>query len=143
MAATTPNSLSPEVLGREDIRRALEEHDFAAVFALAKKYGGLSQNRIAVLCQLTPGKVSTIISGSQRVTSFDVICRIADGLRIPGRFIGLAARSWEHEEQVVLPLVERHGRDGHASDKERSRDGPPRGDARARGRHHRWCRTAR
>ncbi|MFG3048932.1 helix-turn-helix domain-containing protein [Streptomyces sp. NPDC048241] len=109
MAATTPNSLSPEVLGREDIRRALEEHDFAAVFALAKKYGGLSQNRIAVLCGLTPGKVSTIISGSQRVTSFDVICRIADGLRIPGRFIGLAARSWEHEEQVVLPLVERHG----------------------------------
>ncbi|MFJ6843078.1 helix-turn-helix domain-containing protein [Streptomyces griseoluteus] len=107
MASATPDSLPAEVLGREDIRRALEEHDFAAVFALAKKYGGLSQNRIAVLCGLTPGKVSTIISGSQRVTSFDVICRIADGLRIPGRLIGLAARSWEHEEQVVLPRVER------------------------------------
>ncbi|MFI9391211.1 hypothetical protein [Streptomyces bauhiniae] len=106
MAATTPDSLSPEVLGREDIRRALEEHDFAAVFALAKKYGGLSQNRIAVLCGLTPGKVSMIISGTQRVTSFDVICRIADGLRIPGRLIGLAARSWEHEEQVVSPSLD-------------------------------------
>lgn len=84
MAATIPGSLAPEVLEREDIRRALAEHDFAAVFALVKKYGGLSQNRIAVACQLTPGKVSKIISGSQRVTSFEVMCRISDGCGFPG-----------------------------------------------------------
>ncbi|WP_425829273.1 helix-turn-helix domain-containing protein [Streptomyces fractus] len=101
MAATTPGPLASEVLDREDMRRALEEHDFTAVFALAKKYGGLSQNRIAVLCGLTPGKVSNIINGSQRVTSFDVLCRIADGLRIPGRHLGLAARSWERAERAV------------------------------------------
>ncbi|WP_406321067.1 helix-turn-helix domain-containing protein [Streptomyces sp. NBC_00519] len=99
MAATTPGPLAPDVIDREDMRRALAEHDFAAVFVLAKKYGGLSQNRIAVLCGLTPGKVSTIIKGSQRVTSFDVICRIADGLRIPGALVGLAARSWESAER--------------------------------------------
>lgn len=103
MAATTPGSLAPEVLEREDIRRALAEHDFAAVFALVKKYGGLSQNRIAVACQLTPGKVSNIISGSHRVTSFDVICRISDGLRIPGVLLGLTPRAWEQQHEQAPP----------------------------------------
>jgi hypothetical protein len=95
MDATTPGPLASEVLERDDLKRALAEHDFAAAFALIKKWGGLSQNRIASACQLTPGKVSTIISGQQQVTSFDVICRIADGLRIPGRMVGLADRPWE------------------------------------------------
>ncbi|MFE4633127.1 helix-turn-helix domain-containing protein [Streptomyces sp. NPDC056773] len=87
--------LSAELLARDDLRLALVEHDFAAAFRLIKKYGGLSQNRIASACQLTPGKVSTITSGSQKVVSFDVIARIADGLGIPGHFVGLAARPWE------------------------------------------------
>lgn len=95
MDATTPGPLAPDVLDRDDLKRALAEHDFAAAFTLIKKWGGLSQNRIASACQLTPGKVSTIISGQQHVTSFDVICRIADGLRIPGRMVGLADRPWE------------------------------------------------
>lgn len=98
MEATTPGPLAPEVLDREDLRAALIEHDFAAVFALVKKWGGLSQNRIASACQLTPGKVSTIMSGSQRVTSFEVVCRIADGLRIPGALLGLASRPWESQQ---------------------------------------------
>ncbi|MFE7275566.1 helix-turn-helix domain-containing protein [Streptomyces sp. NPDC057623] len=97
MDATTPGPLAPEVLERDDVKRALAEHDFSAAFSLIKKWGGLSQNRIAVACQLTPGKVSTIISGQTQVTSFEVICRIADGLRIPGRMVGLADRPWERQ----------------------------------------------
>lgn len=103
MDATTPGPLAPDVLDRADVRAALAEHDFAAVFTLIKKWGGLSQNRIASACQLTPGKVSTIASGSQRVTSFDVVRRIADGLRIPGHMLGLAPRPWEHQQQTQLP----------------------------------------
>ncbi|MEW2095101.1 helix-turn-helix domain-containing protein [Streptomyces halstedii] len=95
MDATTPGPLAPDVLDREDLRRALAEHDFAAAFALVKKYGGLSQNRIASACHLTPGKVSAIISGRQQVTSFDVVRRISDGLRIPGNLLGLSPRPWE------------------------------------------------
>ncbi|MFG3267849.1 helix-turn-helix domain-containing protein [Streptomyces bobili] len=95
MEATTPGPLAAGLLEREDVRRALAEHDFASAFALIKKYSGLSQNRIASACCLTPGKVSAIINGQQQVTSFDVICRICDGLRIPGSLLGLAPRDWE------------------------------------------------
>ncbi|MGW4866530.1 helix-turn-helix domain-containing protein [Streptomyces chartreusis] len=103
MDATTRGPLAPEVLERDDMKRALAEHDFAAAFSLVKKWGGLSQNRIAAACHLTPGKVSTIISGQQQITSFEVICRIADGLRIPGRMVGLADRSWERPSGVPDP----------------------------------------
>ncbi|MFC7816678.1 helix-turn-helix domain-containing protein [Streptomyces sp. NPDC057367] len=103
MDATTPGPLAPDVLERDDVKRALEEHDFAAAFSLFKKWGGLSQNRIAAACQLTPGKVSTIISGQQHVTSFDVVCRIADGLHIPGRLVGLADRPWEKQPDTPDP----------------------------------------
>ncbi|WP_406469372.1 hypothetical protein OH738_20975 [Streptomyces hirsutus] len=109
MDATTPGPLAPDVLDREDVRRALAEHDFAAAFALIKKYGGLSQNRIASACHLTPGKVSTIISGRQQVTSFDVVCRISDGLRIPGHLLGLAPRSWETRQTEEDPPQEPTG----------------------------------
>ena len=49
MEATTPGPLAPEVLERDDVRRALAEHDFSAAFSLIKKWGGLSQNRISEL----------------------------------------------------------------------------------------------
>ncbi|MEU1792496.1 helix-turn-helix domain-containing protein [Streptomyces sparsogenes] len=101
MDATTPGPLAPDVLDRDDLRRALEEHDFAAAFSLIKKWGGLSQNRIAAACQLTPGKVSTIMNGSSRVTSIEVIRRISDGLRIPGHMVGLAARPWESPKTAL------------------------------------------
>jgi transcriptional regulator with XRE-family HTH domain len=103
MDATNPGPLPSDVLNRDDLRRALAEHDFAAAFSLIKKWGGLSQNRIAAACQLTPGKVSTIMSGQQQVTSFDVIRRIADGLRIPGWMVGLAERPWEAELNTAAP----------------------------------------
>lgn len=98
------------LLERPDLQAALLEHDFAVAFALIRKYGGLSQNRIAAACQLAPGKVSTIIKGTHQVTSYAVIARIADGLRIPGRMVGLAARPWETPDPAVaLPALPRSG----------------------------------
>lgn len=86
--------IPPDLLTRSDMRAALAEHDFATAFGLLKRHG-ISQNRIAAACQLTPGKVSMIISGKHHVLSYDVLARIADGLRIPGDHLGLAPRPWE------------------------------------------------
>jgi hypothetical protein len=83
---------------------------------LIKKYGGLSQNRIASACQLTPGKVSTIISAQQQVTSFEVICRISDGLRIPGHLLGLAPRIWETRAVQESPLPDPEGEQASADE---------------------------
>ncbi|MEV1007950.1 helix-turn-helix domain-containing protein [Streptomyces sp. NPDC049881] len=87
--------ISTDLLERPDLRRALAEHDFGGVFTILRKYGGLSQNRIASACQLTPGKVSNIVRGTHRILAYDVVVRISDGLRIPGALLGLSARPWE------------------------------------------------
>lgn len=92
--ATIPS----DVLTRTDLQRALREHDFASAFRMLKKHAGLSQNRIGLACGLTPGKVSTIMSGRAQITTYEVLCRVADGLRIPGDLLGLAARPWESSE---------------------------------------------
>ncbi|MFI2184532.1 hypothetical protein [Streptomyces sioyaensis] len=99
--------LAPDVLERDDLRQALGEHDFAAAFALIKKWGGLSQNKIAAACELTPGKVSNVIAGQHQISSMVVIRRIADGLRIPGILLGLAPRPWEDQPREVTPPEDR------------------------------------
>ncbi|MFF8784198.1 helix-turn-helix domain-containing protein [Streptomyces sp. NPDC015125] len=116
------NPLAPDVLSRDDLRRALDEHDFAAAFALIKKWGGLSQNRIASACDLTPGKVSNIISGRHQITSITVIRRIADGLGIPGDLLGLAPRPWEAQAR-------HHPSPPPAEDRQPSEEVPWRPDA--------------
>ncbi|WP_432002996.1 helix-turn-helix domain-containing protein [Streptomyces sioyaensis] len=106
---TPVSPLAPEVLERDDLRRALDEHDFAAAFTLIKKWAGLSQNKIATACHLTPGKVSNIIAGQHQITSIAVIRRIADGLGIPGALLGLAPRPWERRTPppTQLPTEDR------------------------------------
>jgi transcriptional regulator with XRE-family HTH domain len=83
-----------DLLDRADMRSALAEHDFSTVFGLLKRVG-ISQNRIAAACQITPGKISLIVSGQQQVLQYEVLTRIADGLTIPGHLLGLAPRPWE------------------------------------------------
>lgn len=82
----------------------LADGDFAAacagrrigfVFHLAKVRGGIYPAQVARLTGLTTSRVIEYIDGGRVVTSMDVIERIADGLRIPGRMLGLADRPWE------------------------------------------------
>lgn len=102
-----PDPLLPdEVLTRADLREAFRVHDFADAFRIITKYTGISQNKIALACGLTPGKVSTIMSGSTRVTSYEVLARIADGLHVPGDLLGLTPRSWESRTRPVTEDVE-------------------------------------
>ncbi|MGW4446248.1 hypothetical protein [Streptomyces sp. NPDC004682] len=74
--------------------RAVRDRDLGTVFRLAHRHG-VSYYRIGSACGLKPDRVSRIAKGGATVTAMDTIERIADGLRIPGHLLGLAARPWE------------------------------------------------
>jgi hypothetical protein len=83
------------LLRRPDFIAACRDRDFGAVFALIRKYGGISQVRIAAALDMTPSRVGEVIRGQRQVTSMEVIERVSDRLRIPGPMLGLAPRPWE------------------------------------------------
>lgn len=80
--------------------QALRARTFSTVFAAAKK-AGLSWNAIAAATGLKADRISLIARGEAQITAFDTVERIADGLRIPGAMMGLAARSWESDAPVT------------------------------------------
>ncbi|MFI6567109.1 XRE family transcriptional regulator [Streptomyces sp. NPDC050534] len=96
-----PTALPRAVLERADMRAALAVHDFGAVFALARRYAGISYARIAAECGIKPERVGALAWGRGSVTTFEKITQIADALRIPGSLLGLAPRAWE--ERVHAP----------------------------------------
>jgi transcriptional regulator with XRE-family HTH domain len=83
------------LLRRPDFVTACAARDFAAVFAMVRKYAGISQVRVAAALDMTPSRVGEVIRRQRQITSLDVIERISDRLRIPGRMLGLAPRPWE------------------------------------------------
>ncbi|MFI1582177.1 transcriptional regulator [Embleya sp. NPDC020630] len=91
----TPAALPRHVLDREDVRRALRDHDFGTVFRLARKYGGISYQKIADACDIKAERVGTLARGEGRVTTVEKMRSIADALRVPGAMIGIAPRDWE------------------------------------------------
>ncbi|WFE46513.1 helix-turn-helix transcriptional regulator [Verrucosispora sp. WMMD1129] len=78
----------------EDIRAALAARDVGTLFRLLSRYTGASQTRIGAAVGLEQGYVSRIIAG-RKVTSIDVLERIADGCGMPDESrmtLGLAPR---------------------------------------------------
>ena len=95
-------TVSPHVLAREDFQAACRERNFAEVFRLMRQYDGVSQDRMSSpIAGMGQSRMSRIMSGKERITSFDLILRIADSLHIPGHFFELAPRPWE---EAVLDL---------------------------------------
>ncbi|MEU3399363.1 helix-turn-helix transcriptional regulator [Streptomyces filamentosus] len=92
--------LPTRVLELPEMVDACRERDFGRIFALAQK-AGLYPSRIARRCDMTPSRVSEVISGRRKLTQLEVIERVADGIGIPGALLGLAARPWEQSEHVA------------------------------------------
>ncbi|MFF0963754.1 hypothetical protein ACWDQO_04285 [Streptomyces sp. NPDC003703] len=80
---------------------AVRDRDIGAVFRLTHRHG-VSYYRIGAACGLRPDRVSRIAKGGATVTAINTIERIADGLRIPGDLLGLAARPWEKASSTHL-----------------------------------------
>jgi transcriptional regulator with XRE-family HTH domain len=71
------------VWSRTDMTTALAARDVAAVFGLAQQYSGITQARLGVATGLGQGRVNEIANGRRRITSIDVLARVADGLSMP------------------------------------------------------------
>lgn len=83
------------VLADPQVIAACASRRVGQLFALARRHAGLGPARIAHLTGLSTSRVSEYMQGQREVTSITVIERVADGLRIPGHMLGLAARPWE------------------------------------------------
>jgi antitoxin component HigA of HigAB toxin-antitoxin module len=79
---------SEEVWQHEDMHNALAVRDIATVYRLLQRYGA-SQRAIGERTGQSQSEISEILSG-RRVTSYDVLVRIADGLGVPRDRMGLA-----------------------------------------------------
>ncbi|MFG1653809.1 helix-turn-helix domain-containing protein [Micromonospora sp. NPDC049275] len=93
---------------REDVRTAVRVRDIGTLFRLLARHTGASQTRIGAVVGLEQGYVSRVIAG-RKVTSIDVLERIADGCGMPD------------ETRMSLGLAPRH-------QARRPTPGSPRGD---------------
>jgi hypothetical protein len=99
-------TVSPQLLARDDFRAACRERDFGEVFRLMRKYDGVSQDRMSSPIEgLGQSRVSRIMRNKERITTAEVIERIADAVRIPGNYLGLAPRPWEDDTPTDLSVT--------------------------------------
>lgn len=96
MSDIGPQEPLPEhLLADSQFVAACAQRHMGAVFRLAKVRAGIYPARIARLTGMSTSRITEIINGNRVITSMEVVERIADGLRIPGRLLGLADRQWE------------------------------------------------
>jgi len=87
-AAADAHPIDPVLYDDPEMRRVLAVRDVGAIFR-ALKATGISYRRIAALVGMSQSECSKIISGRQ-VVAYDVLVRVAEGLRIPRERMGLA-----------------------------------------------------
>ena len=80
--------IDPALYRQDDMRRILAERDIAALYRLLKGEG-VTQRQIAELTGQSQSEVSEILGG-RTVLSYDLLVRIAVGLRIPRKLMGLS-----------------------------------------------------
>ncbi|MFJ7125033.1 helix-turn-helix domain-containing protein [Streptomyces sp. NPDC098101] len=97
MSHQPPTALPRELLGDEDMQRALCAHDFGTVFRMAREHAGMSYSKLGAALDIKPERISALARGTGRITTFDKIRQISEALRVPGHMLGLAPQTWEAE----------------------------------------------
>lgn len=68
---------------QDDLCRALEARDVAAVLRLVQRYGDVSQVRLANITEISQGRINEIVDGRCQVTALELFERIGNGLSMP------------------------------------------------------------
>jgi tetratricopeptide (TPR) repeat protein len=100
-----PDYLPAEVLARPDFVKACRQRDLGQILAIAMKYGGpgFTPSHVARRCEMTVSQVQAYVKHHRTAMSMDIFERVADGLRIPGRMLGITRRPWEGEHREQKP----------------------------------------
>ncbi|MBL7500327.1 helix-turn-helix domain-containing protein [Frankia sp. CNm7] len=85
----------PDLWDRPEMVEALARRNMGAVLTIYRKWTGATQTQIAGACEVPQSHVSEIQHGRRQVTSLEIFERMADGLGIPRRPLGLADRPGE------------------------------------------------
>jgi tetratricopeptide (TPR) repeat protein len=91
----SPEQVPAHLLADRQFITACAERKIGTVFHLAKIRAGIYPAQIARLTGLQTSRVTEYIASGRIASSMDVCERVADGLGIPGRMLGLADRPWE------------------------------------------------
>ncbi|WP_144121046.1 hypothetical protein [Catellatospora sichuanensis] len=67
----------------------LQKHDLGAIFRFLRSRG-FSRHVIAAMAGLSETRIRAISHGTQRVTAYEVLTRVADGLHVPRELMGLS-----------------------------------------------------
>lgn len=107
MGSNDPLRIEPAFWERDDVIQALVVRDVGGLFRLVRKYAGASQHRIGTAVGIQQGTISMVISGKRDVASFEVMERVADGLKMPDearmRF-GLAPKEQDMRRRTALGI---------------------------------------
>ncbi|MFD3667139.1 helix-turn-helix domain-containing protein [Streptomyces sp. NPDC058672] len=80
--------VSSHVWQHRDVKRALIQRDFGTLCRLIRELGGLRQEDMATLTELSQSFLSLLESGRRRLTNIDRIIALLDGLGAPVEVTG-------------------------------------------------------
>ncbi|MBI1757765.1 MAG: helix-turn-helix transcriptional regulator [Actinobacteria bacterium] len=80
--ASDPIQIPKEFWDRDTVTTALRSRDIGTLFRLVRRHAGASQAQLGIAAGLDQGYISRIING-RKVTTIDLLERIADGLHLP------------------------------------------------------------
>src|SRR5436189_3210450 len=92
-----PDHLAGSILERQDFQAACADQDLGQILAIASKWGGpgFTPSHVARRCEMTVSQVQAYVKRQRTAISMDIFERVADGLHIPGRMLGITRRPWE------------------------------------------------
>lgn len=99
-----------------EILDSLAQRDIGQLFRLIQRASGATQTRVGIAVGLSQAQVSEIMSGGRRVSSVDVLSRIATGLQIPEParsvlFLGDATAGDQQHAPLQTSAEDTHGSD--------------------------------